>query len=411
MLTSQSYLTQATSAHNSLPEVAFPPCSKRSLQYYLDCAEGFLLKKTSLSKEAWQQFKQSYGVSSFIDNCIKILAQWEKIPVVIREKIRNLPFPDYLPFSTAINLLKIKGENFLGFFTSLEETFELQGYLCAKDISRIAKMFHLKTKRYLCLEEVMNPDDWQVVAKRFRLIPTELSAIQEKSKALAAEGTVFTDHVVQVLIEDGYDASLILPKPKKQFTQRDIDSAVASYREENEYLKRQIAELENKTLFNGQTTSDVSVLDVSPYQPEETPVDSEELITSDEVPFVTTANESEETSSYLEDEESGMIESTSETLTNIEYLSSEDLTGRRVIYELNGTEKTGHFVGQNGTRFTGHVRTNNKSYCLNLSQIRVEHPVNSGQYYPADTLLNIGGKSKHSTRLSSFRDLLPNKNR
>jgi len=180
----------------------------------------------------------------------------------------------------------------------------------------------------------MNPDDWQVVAKRFRLIPTELSAIQEKSKALAAEGTVFTDHVVQVLIEDGYDASLTLPKPKKQFTQRDIDSAVAPYREENEYLKRQIAELENKTLFNGQTTSDVSVLDVSPYQPEETPVDSEELITSDEVPFVTTANESEETSSYLEDEESGMIESTSETLTNIDYLSSEDLTGQMGLLKM-----------------------------------------------------------------------------
>ncbi len=234
----------------SVSEIAAaPPCTHRSLTYYLSCGEYFAAQKPSLTKDAWKEFKARSG-GSFTDNCLKIHRWWGSLSEHLQHELENSPFPSYLPLNGTLNLVKVPIESLSECLKRFRDSLSEEGDLPAKNVSAIAKLFHIKRKTYLVLEEIMTLDDWGLIARKFKLNPESLAPIQQRAQQLALHETVFTDQAVQALSELGYHPLRVLPKPKKKFTERDltakVDESVESYRQEKEYWQQECVKLQQR---------------------------------------------------------------------------------------------------------------------------------------------------------------------
>lgn len=237
-----------TSSESKLPEITFCDHTQRQLDYYINCAQAYLKQKEASTGAEWKEFKKQSGAANFIENCLKMLDKWNKLSQSLQEELKDLPLPAYLPLTSALNLLKVPLDSFSFCLSRLKDILqEGQTRLLPKDISAIAKLHHPKVKRTLTLGEEVTLEDWQLVAKKYKIkSPEKLEALKEAAKELAEGESLLTEQVIQALSDAGYDPLLILPKPKKKYTDGDLDKALSSYQQENDLLKQRIQELELK---------------------------------------------------------------------------------------------------------------------------------------------------------------------
>jgi hypothetical protein len=223
------------------------PRAACSLQDYLDCANYFNDLKESLTAEGWKRFKQTTD-RTLLNGSLKILGWWDQLTEGTKRLVEGFDFGFHLSINTLARLSKIPAEMVSDCILRLQELTYQQGYLKQSDIGKVAKCFQTQVKRHLILEEAMESDDWQLVAKKYRLEPDALEEVKVQALELAQGETLFVDHTLNALVQLGYDAAKVLPKPKKQYTEADVSffkNAVTTLTETVESLKQQIAEMKN----------------------------------------------------------------------------------------------------------------------------------------------------------------------
>ncbi|PSF35792.1 hypothetical protein C7H19_15315 [Aphanothece hegewaldii CCALA 016] len=342
--------------------IAPPVCTSRSLSYYISCGQWYRQEKENLvaeaeSKkqaiEAWNEYLRQSGNTSFIKHCLMMSKTWEALDESVQEELSALPLPSYLTCTAAVNLMKVPVDVLGQCLARLREQGELQN----KDVSAIAKLFHFKKKTHLILEMEMSNDDWQLLAKKYKLTPEQLVIVKETALMIALHETVFTDHVFQALTELGYDASLIQPKLKKQFTEKDVtvrvEEATVEYRVK-------IADLEKK-LDEAQSIKQI--------QPINTIMEnvSQEI----DEPVV---EELDSHKQVLEDAAlTQAVVENHETVPQIKTLK--DLKGYNAIAPFDGVLKSGYLGNQNGTKNTVQFKKaeDRKIYTFDFSEVQVEY--------------------------------------
>ncbi|PSF31760.1 hypothetical protein C7H19_22305 [Aphanothece hegewaldii CCALA 016] len=212
------------------------PGSARSLSYYLLCGQDYRQQQENLTPDDFKEIREKEG-KSFIDLCLKLLKQWENLDDCLQSSILAIQFPKYLSAAAAVALLKVPLDGLKNCLSQLNEFIQKQGALTSTDISKIAQLFHIKPKRYLILGEVASNNDWEFTVKKLKLKDSEqIKSLKEQAQTLATV-EVLTDHIVQASDILGYDIAKLLPKPKKQFTQKDLDLATEQLTRENATLK------------------------------------------------------------------------------------------------------------------------------------------------------------------------------
>ena len=375
---------------------------------------------------AWKEFKKQSGAANFIENCLKMLDKWNKLSQSLQEELKDLPLPAYLPLTSALNLLKVPLDSFSFCLSRLKDILqEGQTRLLPKDISAIAKLFHTKVKRTLTLGEEVTLEDWQLVAKKYKIkSPEKLEALKEAAKELAEGESLLTEQVIQALSDAGYDPLLILPKPKKKYTDGDLDKALSSYQQENDLLKQRIQELELKEVeefIAQEATEEATKIDdsevVIPEPVEVVIPEPVEVVIPEPVevavpePVEVAVPEPVEVVVPEPVIESNQSLSTTESTIKSEIETVKDLKGYKVIINCGGAEKQGTFRVQNGTGHTGQIKTepDNKVYCLDFKAIQLEYPYNSENYRVlADLIREHDWKveDRKGSKMGGFRDLL-----
>jgi len=381
-----------TLLESTTPEINLFDCTQhqRQLDYYINCAQAYLEQKEASTGAAWKEFKKQSGAANFIENCLKMLDKWNKLSQSLQEELKDLPLPAYLPLTSALNLLKVPLDSFSFCLSRLKDILqEGQTRLLPKDISAIAKLFHTKVKRTLTLGEEVTLEDWQLVAKKYKIkSPEKLEALKEAAKELAEGESLLTEQVIQALSDAGYDPLLILPKPKKKYTDQDLDKALSSYQQENDLLKQRIQELELKEVeefIAQEATEEATKIDDSEVvipEPVEVVIPEPVEVAVPE-PVEVAVPEPVEVVVPEPVIESNQSLSTTESTIKSEIETVKDLKGYKVIINCGGAEKQGTFRVQNGTGHTGQIKTepDNKVYCLDFKAIQLEYPYNSENYH------------------------------
>ena len=407
-----------TSSESKLPEITFCDHTQRQLDYYINCAQAYLKQKEASTGAEWKELKKQSGAANFIENCLKMLDKWNKLSQSLQEELKDLPLPAYLPLTSALNLLKVPLDSFSFCLSRLKDILqEGQTRLLPKDISAIAKLHHPKVKRTLTLGEEVTLEDWQLVAKKYKIkSPEKLEALKEAAKELAEGESLLTEQVIQALSDAGYDPLLILPKPKKKYTDGDLDKALSSYQQENDLLKQRIQELELKEVeefIAQEATEEATKIDDSEVvipEPVEVVVPEPVEVVIPE-PVEVAVPEPVEVVVPEPVIESNQSLSTTESTIKSEIETVKDLKGYKVIINCGGAEKQGTFRVQNGTGHTGQIKTepDNKVYCLDFKAIQLEYPYNSENYHVlADLIREHDWKveDRKGSKMGGFRDLL-----
>lgn len=250
-------LASAESKSKHFP-IALPLGSRRDLDYYLDCGRYYREQRDLRSREEWNLYKREQG--NFLDKCLTILDNWDKLPEKVRESLSRLKYPDYLTASSVIALLKVPAEIMGECVERLKSFLGETGSLASKDIEKIARLFHFQRKSYLIIEEVVTARDWELISRKYRPLknPARLEELQEEARRLAGDSPIFTEHVVEALSNLGHDPSSILPKPKKKYSDRDLKAATAPLERERDSLKS-----ENETLKRLLERAGISLPDTS----------------------------------------------------------------------------------------------------------------------------------------------------
>ena len=407
-----------TSSESEFSEITFCDHTQRQLDYYINCAQAYLKQKEASTGAEWKKFKKQSGAANFIENCLKMLDKWNKLSQSLQEELKDLPLPAYLPVTSALNLLKVPLDSFSFCLSRLKDILqEGQTRLLPKDISAIAKLFYIKVKRTLTLGEEVTLEDWQLVAKKYKIkSPEKLEALKEAAKELAEGESLLTEQVIQALSDAGYDPLLILPKPKKKYTDGDLDKALSSYQQENDLLKQRIQELELKEVeefIAQEATEEATKIDDSEVvipEPVEVVVPEPVEVVIPE-PVEVAVPEPVEVVVPEPVIESNQSLSTTESTIKSEIETVKDLKGYKVIINCGGAEKQGTFRVQNGTGHTGQIKTepDNKVYCLDFKAIQLEYPYNSENYHVlADLIREHDWKveDRKGSKMGGFRDLL-----
>jgi hypothetical protein len=229
-------LTFAETTSKRIP-IDLPPCSRRELDYYLECGRHYRERRESLSREEWKLYKKKEG--HFLDKCLDIVDGWENLSERVRESLSSLQYPLYLTATAASALFKVPSEIIGECIDRLKSLIEESGSLTSNNIERIARLFHFKRKTYLIIGEVITDKDWELVSRKYRQLkdPGRLEGVKKEARRLAGDGTIFTEHVVEALLNLGYDPAAILPKPKKKYSDRDLEAATEPIERERDSLK------------------------------------------------------------------------------------------------------------------------------------------------------------------------------